>query len=99
MATMSTMERIAQALARLGEVTQAVQNTSVAVTHVANHHEVLARGATEMAEGAKLAAGHLASAVGVAARLATSAERFVAVVETQAPRFVDAVVKLSEREK
>ena len=38
---LSTMERIANALAMLGQATHAIQNTSIAVTHVANHHEVL----------------------------------------------------------
>lgn len=84
------MERIAKALGRLGEVTAAAQAISIAITHVANHHEVLGKGATE-------GASQLGKAIQVAERLTVAAERFVVVVEKEAPRFVDAVVKLAER--
>lgn len=83
------MDRIAKALARLGEVTAAAQAISIAITHVANHHEVLGKGAAE-------GASRLGEAIQVADRLAGAAERFVTVVEREAPRFVDAVVKLAE---
>lgn len=95
---LSTMERIANALAMLGQATHAIQNTSIAVTHVANHHEVLAQGAHRLADVAEKAATHLGGAVEVAARMAGAAERFVVVVEREAPRFVDAVVKLADRD-
>jgi hypothetical protein len=102
----TTMERIAAALSRLGEVTEAVQNTSLAVTHVANHHEVIGKAAHlgvaqlgRVADAAMTAGEYLAGAAVQAAasvdRMASAADRVATVIEQEAPRFVRAVEKLA----
>lgn len=77
-APQGAIDRIAAALHRLSEVTQAVQNTSVAVTHVANHHE-------RLADAAHLAAGHVGTLAQGVGRMAGAAERFVALCERLEP--------------
>ena len=95
---MSTMDRIAHALGRLGEVTEAVQNISVGVVHVANQHEVIGKAAgAGAAQLGRVADAAVAAGVGIAQaamqgaqaveRMAGAAERVAAVVEAEAPQF------------
>ena len=102
------IDRIADALRRLADVTDAVQNTSIAVTHVANQHERLANAAHQgaeqvgrlatAAEGAVQALGPAAAtAAGAVDRMAGAAERFVTLCEREGPLFVRAVERIAQR--
>lgn len=85
----TTMDRMARALQRLADVTEAVQNVSIGVTHTANAHQVIGE-----------SAAHAARQVERIADAATSAAvGFVALGEaaTKAANAVDRLATVAER--
>lgn len=85
----TTMEKMARALHRLSDVTEAVQNVSIGVTLTANAHEVIGQ-----------AAAHAAQQVERIADAATSAAvGFVALgaAATKAANAVDRMATVAER--